>query len=410
MKSKAFFRVLTLLALMFSVLGASQPAQAKAEFIPSADAEIVLRDMTYWDATYSGTVSFTRYEKWSFQFTEANDFTVTVTPTSGDLAPLITLLDANGNELSTWIGSLTSSQPAGEYYVLIQPEAGSGSYNLAIRKTVPQVELSSSIELNPAKVRIGESAQASVHLSNLPSGGLTSAEFTCDYDPAFIEVSGIAEAGLFGTDAVTIVNGPGNGTFIFAIAASNGQKAVSSGSVFGFTVKALQTGQASIICRTRVSTGDKNLTSITSIPATLTIAALQGTVEGQVAASKLVTVRMYDATSAEVATITAAADGKFSAPLEVGGYTLVASAEGYLKAQGYATITSGTTTTMPLVSLLAGDIDGNDVIDQYDAMTIGMSYNMPVPAAADLNNDANINVLDLELLAANYHKSGALAW
>jgi len=31
---------------------------------------------------------------------------------------------------------------------------------------------------------------------------------------------------------------------------------------------------------------------------------------------------------------------------------------------------------------LAGDIDGNDVIDQFDALTIGMNYNAAAPAAA----------------------------
>jgi hypothetical protein len=65
---------------------------------------------------------------------------------------------------------------------------------------------------------------------------------------------------------------------------------------------------------------------------------------------------------------------------------------------------------MPTISLPAGDIDGNNVIDQFDAMTIGMSYNTAVPAAADLNSDGIINVLDLEQLASNYRKSGALAW
>lgn len=93
-----------------------------------------------------------------------------------------------------------------------------------------------------------------------------------------------------------------------------------------------------------------------------------------------------------------------------GTYTVIASASGFLNAQGPVTITGGQTSTMPTVSLPAGDIDGNAVIDQFDAMTIGMSYNTALPAAADLNNDGVINVLDLELLAANYRKSGALAW
>jgi hypothetical protein len=65
---------------------------------------------------------------------------------------------------------------------------------------------------------------------------------------------------------------------------------------------------------------------------------------------------------------------------------------------------------MPVISLLAGDIDGNDVIDQFDALTIGINYNLIEPAAADLNNDGTINVLDLELLAANYRDTGPTAW
>ncbi|MBK9207579.1 MAG: hypothetical protein IPL71_04435 [Anaerolineales bacterium] len=44
-------------------------------------------------------------------------------------------------------------------------------------------------------------------------------------------------------------------------------------------------------------------------------------------------------------------------------------------AQGAAVLTAGNITIMPVVTLIAGDIDNNDVIDQYDAMTIGMSYN-----------------------------------
>jgi hypothetical protein len=60
--------------------------------------------------------------------------------------------------------------------------------------------------------------------------------------------------------------------------------------------------------------------------------------------------------------------------------------------------------------LLAGDIDGNDVIDHYDALTIGINYNGSAPTAADLNNDGTINVLDLEILARNYRQAGSLAW
>ena len=65
---------------------------------------------------------------------------------------------------------------------------------------------------------------------------------------------------------------------------------------------------------------------------------------------------------------------------------------------------------MPVIALLAGDIDDNGIIDQFDAMTVGMSYNTAEPPGADFNNDGIINVLDLEILARNYRKTGPVAW
>ena len=111
-----------------------------------------------------------------------------------------------------------------------------------------------------------------------------------------------------------------------------------------------------------------------------------------------------------VASVTANADGTFSLTAPAGAYTVRASASGFLSAEGSITLTAGDTSTMPNITLLAGDIDNNGVINQFDAMTIGMSYNTASPAAADLNNDGVINVLDLELLAQNYRKTGPIAW
>jgi hypothetical protein len=50
------------------------------------------------------------------------------------------------------------------------------------------------------------------------------------------------------------------------------------------------------------------------------------------------------------------------------------------------------------------------VIDQFDAITIGINYNSSTPDSADLNSDGVINVLDLELLAQNYRETGPLTW
>ena len=277
-----------------------------------------------------------------------------------------------------------------------------------------------------------EITTVNVNLNNIPVGGYTSAEFTCTYNPALVEVSNIAVTNLFGPDPVAAVSGPQNGSFIIAIAGSNGNRATVSGTALTFSAKGLQTGLAVIECTARVSKGDGTLVNIPSTgAANLTIGSVPTStpiptstplptstptplpapvLTGKVIASKPVTIRLYNADNSLAATLNANADGTFIFTAPAGTYTITASASGFLNAQGSVTLTNGITSTMPVVTLPAGDIDGNGVIDQFDALTIGMGYNTAIPPAADLNNDGTINVLDLELLASNYRKSGAIAW
>jgi hypothetical protein len=278
-----------------------------------------------------------------------------------------------------------------------------------------------STVLDRGNILLGETATVTVSLHNVPAAGYSSAEFTCSYNPAIAEVSNITVAGLFGADPVTVISGPQNGSFIFAIAGSKGSRATTSGAVFTFSVRGLQPGQSSVECAARVSQGTGTLTNILSLgPATLTVTQFTPTptptplstpvVSGQVIANKPVTVRLLNGDGTVAASVTANTDGTFSLNAPAGTYTITASADGYLGAQGSATLAAGVVTTMPTVTLAAGDVDNNGVIDQFDAMTIGMGYNTAIPASADLNNDGIINVLDLELLARNYRKSGMIAW
>lgn len=604
------------------------------------DLQIVSRGPITWDTIYTGSVDTYRYERWSLTLSEMNKFTLTATPVTSGLVPLIVLLDANGNEIARGANTLTSTQPAGSYFVQIQPQAANGFYGLLLEKDdlpVPTGPYVSTV-VNPVSVNVGESAVATVSLNNVPAEGYTSAEFTCTYNASLAEVSNITVAGLFGTDAAVAINGPQNGTFIAAIAGSNGQKAATSGTVFTFNLKGLQAGQTAVDCKARVSQGDNVLAAIESVPGSLTVlgdiptptatqvpptdpppptftstpetpptptvtaspipipgdwltftnstfdfqfkyppsswietggtdtntiihlprapgtnlgtkylqmivaenanpcqsplatqtmletsetvvingisflkqtgqdgtaghinkwtaystfrnnvcvsldfvlraanpgafttppplydeaaesavfgqivstyawlgvtptatftptatpseptptftstpvesptptftpVAVTGGIEGRVLASKPVTVSLLNQDDTVAASGTVTEDGLFGFTEPVGTYILRATASGFLSAQATITLTAGNVVTMPTISLLAGDIDNNNIIDQFDAMTIGMSYNTATPAAADLNNDGVINVLDLELLARNYRKTGPVAW
>jgi hypothetical protein len=413
MKFKNTMQVLVVVMMLFGAMGSFQTAQAQ-----SGDPVVVVRDLTYWDATYTGYVDANRVEKWPVVFTAAEDFSVTAAPSGDTLTTAITLTDESGTELASGTGALTSSQPAGNYFVLVQPATGSGFYNFTIRRVEVNepTDPAASATAVPGSLKVGESSVISVSLDNIPEGGYTSAEFTCTYDISMVEVSDIVVTGLFGADSASVLNGPTGGSFIAAVAGSNGNKATTDGVALTFSAKGLQEGETAIACVTRVSKGDNVLITLPSTSVNLTITGdiivdpVDGTLTGQVLAGKAVTVSLYDETDTLVTSVSAGEDGTFSLTAPAGTYTVVASASGFLGAEGPAVLTADETSAKAAVTLLAGDIDGNDVIDQFDAMTIGMSYNGADPAAADLNNDGVINVLDLELLAANYRLTGPLPW
>lgn len=135
-----------------------------------------------------------------------------------------------------------------------------------------------------------------------------------------------------------------------------------------------------------------------------------GMLTGQVLASKPVTINLYNPDDTIAVSMPANTDGTFAFTVTDGEYKVVALAGGHLSAQASVTTAGGNTTTLPTFTLPAGDIDSNTVIDQFDALTIGMSYNTAAPSEADLNNDGIINVLDLELLALHYRKTGPVLW
>jgi hypothetical protein len=281
---------------------------------------------------------------------------------------------------------------------------------------------------------VGDKTLLTVTMHNTPFDGYASAEFTCTYDPALVETSNFIITNLFGADPAVITISPQAGAVVIGIAGSHGNRATTSGVAFTFEAKALQAGQTTINCTARISKGDGILTPLPSTGSALVIlgpgpsptpspnvtaqpgasptptTSPFGSLNGQVIAYKPVTISVYDANNNPVASIPANPDGTFSITIPAGTYWVVATAGGYLPAQGSFTVTGNAVTTLPTIALPAGDIDGNNVIDQFDAMTIGMSYNTNVPAAADLNNDGVINVLDLDLLASNYRKTGPVVW
>lgn len=409
MKAKNLFRALALVALLVAMIGNAGTAYAQPSL--GENPEVVVRERAYFNTTYTGNVNADRFERWPFYFSQEHKFTATATAASGDLAPRIRLLAADGvTELASGEGSFTTTQAGGTFYFIqIEPVSGSGEYNLNLTDHPTQ---GVAVTTSPASIRVGGSSVITASLSGVPAEGYTSIEFTCTYPADLIRISNIQATGLFGTDPATAPNDTQNGSFIFAIAGSHGQKATTDGAAFTFNATGLQEGNASIDCNAKVPDGNglKDLES--AGPTTLSITSTNGSIEGTVKALKSVSVKLYGADGNLFTTVNADANGYFKIDsVPVGIYTVEAKSSGHRRAQGTnVEIRANETITMELITLLAGDVDGDDDIDQYDATTIGTHYNKATPEPADLNGDSVINVLDLEILAANYIVTGPLPW
>lgn len=109
--------------------------------------------------------------------------------------------------------------------------------------------------------------------------------------------------------------------------------------------------------------------------------------------------------TANLSAITDAAGNFTFESLEPGTYTLTANSPGFLAAT-CAGLTHQGDTLLASVTLLAGDVDDNHVVNIVDAVAIGSALGSAEPGqVTDLNADLKVDVLDLILMAVNFDQT-----
>jgi hypothetical protein len=108
-----------------------------------------------------------------------------------------------------------------------------------------------------------------------------------------------------------------------------------------------------------------------------------------------------------------AADGSFALTVSQGEgfYTVAASATGYLTAKGNRPVklTVGSEVDLGQVTLLGGDVNGDDQIDIRDLSYV--AYHLgETDAQSDVNGDGQVDILDLTLIAGNFGTKGPTSW
>ena len=121
-----------------------------------------------------------------------------------------------------------------------------------------------------------------------------------------------------------------------------------------------------------------------------------------------VTIRVADRS------VTTQADGSF-ALLDVppGRHAVTASMQGFLSGlRAQVEVTAGGHAQLGQISLLAGDVNGDDEIDLIDLVLLGREFGKSPPSdpRVDLTADGKVNIFDLVLLGGNYGLEGPIAW
>jgi N-acetylneuraminic acid mutarotase len=245
---------------------------------------------------------------------------------------------------------------------------------------------------------------------------LYAAQALCEVDPAVLEIQSAEFGDFFDPvlrvaliDQVDAVNGE----WLGAISQQNPADPLSGDGLYATLEYVAQApGTSNVSCEPIFSDRDGFTLPVTYSGTEITVlpfATLEGVVlyQGRTGHAGIEVTASGEVTQSDE---TDAAGTFVLDELRSGDYEVEASAALYLPACAHeVTVTSGETVTLDAVTLLGGDLTGNEVIDIGDLSLLGAGFGTPA-TGADINADGIVNVQDLAILAGNYETSGCREW
>ena len=282
-----------------------------------------------------------------------------------------------------------------------------------------------------------QASQASVTLS-CPTSAVIGSTFTCtlSINPAgaavaglqinlsglngLIEYDGAQFTALAGASPISLSNV--KDTFVWA--GSNGYLITQSGALATLTFETVRAGNVNLTSQIKAANASNapigmsinSVSIVTTSTASTSLETPKAKISGMAMLSSgtnptKVSAALLDASNKIITSAALNADGTYALEAQAGTYTLRLSAPGYLAAQKPVTLVAGTPLLIAEITLLAGDINGDNKIDSLDLFSFGAAYEIsPTMPAADLNGDGAVNLFDLTLLAKNWRKSDYAGW
>lgn len=273
-----------------------------------------------------------------------------------------------------------------------------------------------------AQVDRGQTFEMSVRVENIDD--LYGFETTIRFDPAILEVVD-ADAGIPGAQVrpgaflppgtQIVVNAADNAAGVIRFAASliaPLPPLSGSGNLVSISFQAEAAGSTAVTFEALqlvnphagvIPTGRQNgQVTVTSTP---TQATLVGEVRLEGRTDHSGTVVQLDGGPTAVTS----ADGRYAFTTAGGPHTLAFSHPAYLAASQAVQAVVGSTVTVPTVTLLGGDVNGDGQVNILDLSAVAANFGSgaPNPPTTDVNGDGQVDILDLVLVGKNFSAPAA---
>jgi len=213
-----------------------------------------------------------------------------------------------------------------------------------------------------------------------------------------------------GGSVVTLSSSDSHLTVPASVNVANG----ASSAPFSFTTTAV--ASSTNVTITAVSGGVTKTTTVTLSPATavsgsVTLQDFVGTVTGTQVKVELRTPGTTTVVATYNATLDASGNYTFNAA-QNGTFDVTVKASHWLKTKVANVVISGSSSSVSAVSLINGDVDGNNTVNTADQTALTIAFRSKPASAnwnanADLNGDGQVSASDQAILGKNFNKTGA---
>lgn len=342
----------------------------------------------------------------------------------------VKLVASNSPETALALGDLRTAtqftaivpvaQPPGLYDLVVTNPGGQSATASQAYESLADTGAETRVNLAPnsLNLRVGQTGQMAVDVANIT--GLFGVELQLSYDPAIIEVvdadpgapgTQVAPGAVFaGVEIFDVENETASGQIKFSATRTAPTPPFDgTGSIIQITWRGKAVGQSTVTLDTVKLANTDGQPISAAISPTGSVEVISGTQviiygEVQLQGRSDHSAAMVDANGQQ---IQPNPDGSFEMTIPPGNtYRLTISASGYLSAKAEGDMPpDATELDMGSVTLLGGDVTGDDLIDIFDLALIGSRYGSSNPQA-DLNADGTVDIFDLTMAAANYGRSG----